>query len=183
MTEETVIQLDSVETPTELYRKITDMSKEEKDALIAKIEGGFESKFYAVKYYKNGGKRLVKSTPGGSNTAPTEVASRGSMVENPQVAQTKQGKPYHLTDQQYLWEQYAEMRAEQAVMKGKLKRYKKKFKEYVVEDEEIAEEAVPEPEPEPEPRETESILLPDPEPVPQPRKKPVRGWRDLVNRT
>jgi hypothetical protein len=112
-----------------------------------------------------------------------KIPQNGSIPESPQITELKQQKQQPtvaLTDSQFLFEHMLQMKAEQAVMAQKLKRYKKKFKEYVVEDEEIEQPIQLEETREPFPEQA----IPEPEPAPKPKLVTIgeTGWRGLVKK-
>lgn len=133
--------------PAKQWRKIVDMSVEERNDWIKKIEAGQAGDVpYAVKYFKKGGSRLInKTTADKAATAPPKAPKAAAAQPVPVQP------PQPTLDSQFLFTtilDLARQNAEQKMMNEKflkkIKKQKKRLNEAIVEDDDIEE---PEPAP------------------------------------
>ena len=107
-------------------RKITDMSVEEKNVIIAEIVNGKENEHYHVKQFKNGTYRLVNKP-------------KKTMLQEAAAAVPTCSKQPILSNDQWMIQNMMDMKSENAIMKKKLEKYKKRLNElyFVMDDDEV----------------------------------------------
>ena len=96
-------------------KAVKDLTKQERDIIIANAEKGIDNEYFDVKYYKNGSKRIVAKKP----KAPT--------VTQKVIKNNNDGKVY-LSNDQLLMEHIIELNARLDKLTGKHKKLKKKYR-------------------------------------------------------
>ena len=108
-------------------KKITDMSAEEKNQIIAELKSGVESDFYELKRFNNGSCRLInkKKTTTAKETPPRPPSVVGGV---------------NLTNEQWIIQSIMDNKIENAVLRTKLKKYKKRLNDLYItaEDEDVS---------------------------------------------
>ena len=131
LVEKAIVRADKVPRSSEpvknTRRKITDMSVEEKNAIIAAILNGKEHEHYDLKAFQKGTCRLIKKP---SKTIFQEAAGSVPASSNKQ----------NLTHDQWIMQNLIDIKSENTVLKTKLKKYKKKLNDLcvVVEDDDVS---------------------------------------------
>ena len=131
LVEKPIVRADKVPRSSEpvknTRRKITDMSVEEKNAIITDILNGKEHEHYDLKAFKKGTYRLIKKP---SKTTFQESAGSVPASSNKQ----------NLTQDQWILQNMMDIKSENAVLKTMLEDYNKRLNELygVIEDDDVS---------------------------------------------
>ena len=108
-------------------KKITDMSAEEKNQIIAELKSGVESDFYELKRFNNGSCRLINKK---KTTTAKETPLRPPSVVG----------GVNLTNEQWIIQSIMDNKIENALLRKKLENYKKRLNELYItaEDEDVS---------------------------------------------
>ena len=110
-----------------IKKKITEMSPEEKKQIIAELKSNVESDYYELKRHNNGSCRLInkKKTTTAKETPPRPPSVVGGV---------------NLTNEQWIIQSIMDNKIENAVLRTKLKKYKKRLNDLYItaEDEDVS---------------------------------------------
>ena len=124
-------------------KKIADMSKEEKDVIINELKSGGMSDYFELKQFKNGNCRLINKRKKQNEHSPIKIFKDDSSdkieVASEEI-KPKQIKSPKLTNEQFMLQSIMDIKSENAVLRTKLKKYKKRLNEFYItaEDEEVS---------------------------------------------
>jgi len=130
-------------TTTPKRKKISDLTDQEKAQIIAEIKAGKTNEFYDIKFFNNGNCRIVNR----KNTKTITQNSTEDISEEQQVPQQKSvGKTLKLSNDQWIIQNIMDIKTENALLKTKLKKYKKRLSElYITADEDEVSVPIQEP--------------------------------------
>ena len=118
----------------QVKKKITDMSPEEKIEIINELNSKIESEFYDVKNFKNGRQQLIKK----KSQHKTLVQKAKENTERTLFGACD-SDGIRLTNDQWIIQNIIDIKSENAILRKKLEKYKKKMNDLYItaEDEEL----------------------------------------------